>query len=213
MISDRLAAIAYMIDSNKVVFDVGSDHGLLPCFLVESGISPKVYAGDIAEGPLNSAKENIEKRGLSDKVITVLSDGLAKANDDVDVVVIAGMGYHTIKHILDSCDVTRYQNIIVQSNTDVELVRQYISDHEYTIEDERMIYDGFYYQIIKFSADMHDKYSDAEIKYGPVLLKKRDHIFLDYLRSKREKLIEINKKANKIEYQNTIKEIEDILYN
>ena len=213
MISDRLAAIAYMIDSNKVVFDVGSDHGLLPCFLVESGISPKVYAGDIAEGPLNSAKENIEKRGLSDKVITVLSDGLAKANDDVDVVVIAGMGYHTIKHILDSCDVTRYQNIIVQSNTDVELVRQYISDHEYTIEDERMIYDGFYYQIIKFSADMHDKYSDVEIKYGPVLLKKRDHIFLDYLRSKREKLIEINKKANKVEYQNTIKEIEDILYN
>ena len=213
MISDRLAAIAYMIDSNKVVFDVGSDHGLLPCFLVESGISPKVYAGDIAEGPLNSAKENIEKRGLSDKVITVLSDGLAKANDDVDVVVIAGMGYHTIKHILDSCDVTRYQNIIVQSNIDVELVRQYISDHEYTIEDERMIYDGFYYQIIKFSADMHDKYSDVEIKYGPVLLKKRDHIFLDYLRSKREKLIEINKKANKIEYQNTIKEIEDILYN
>ena len=213
MISDRLAAIAYMIDSNKVVFDVGSDHGLLPCFLVESGISPKVYAGDIAEGPLNSAKENIEKRGLSDKVITVLSDGLAKANDDVDVVVIAGMGYHTIKHILDSCDVTRYQNIIVQSNTDVELVRQYISDHEYTIEDERMIYDGFYYQIIKFSADMHDKYSGVEIKYGPVLLKKRDHIFLDYLRSKREKLIEINKKANKIEYQNTIKEIEDILYN
>lgn len=213
MISDRLAAIAYMIDSNKVVFDVGSDHGLLPCFLVESGISPKVYAGDIAEGPLNSAKENIEKRGLSDKVITVLSDGLTKANDDVDVVVIAGMGYHTIKHILDSCDVTRYQNIIVQSNTDVELVRQYISDHEYTIEDERMIYDGFYYQIIKFSADMHDKYSDVEIKYGPVLLKKRDHIFLDYLRSKREKLIEINKKANKIEYQNTIKEIEDILYN
>lgn len=213
MISDRLAAIAYMIDSNKVVFDVGSDHGLLPCFLVESGISPKVYAGDIAEGPLNSAKENIEKRGLSDKVITVLSDGLTKANDDVDVVVIAGMGYHTIKHILDSCDVTRYQNIIVQSNTDVELVRQYISDHEYTIEDERMIYDGFYYQIIKFSADMHDKYSDVEIKYGPVLLKKRDHIFLDYLRSKREKLIEINKKANKVEYQNTIKEIEDILYN
>ena len=213
MISDRLAAIAYMIDSNKVVFDVGSDHGLLPCFLVESGISPKVYAGDIAEGPLNSAKENIEKRGLSDKVITVLSDGLTKANDDVDVVVIAGMGYHTIKHILDSCDVTRYQNIIVQSNTDVELVRQYISDHEYTIEDERMIYDGFYYQIIKFSADMHDKYSDVEIKYGPVLLKKRDHIFLNYLRSKREKLIEINKKANKVEYQNTIKEIEDILYN
>ena len=213
MISDRLAAIAYMIDKNKVVFDVGSDHGLLPCFLIESGISPKVYAGDIAEGPLNAAKENIEKRGLQEKVVPVLSDGLAKASDDVDIVVIAGMGYHTIKHILDNCDVTRYQSILVQSNKDVELLRQYISDHEYTIEDERIIFDGFYYQIIKFSADMHEKYSDMQIKYGPILLKKRDHIFLDYLKDKKEKLIEINKNANKIEFQDTINEIDNILYN
>ena len=211
MISDRLAAIAYMIDSNKVVFDVGSDHGLLPCFLVESNISNKVYAGDIAQGPLNNAIENIEKRGLQGKVIPVLSDGLAKANDDVDVVVISGMGYHTIKHILDSCDVSKYQYILVQSNTDVELVRQYISEHMYTIEDERIIYDGFYYQIIKFSADMHDPYSDIEIKYGPILLKKKDHIFLNYLTDKRDKLIEINKLANKPEYEQTIKEIEDII--
>lgn len=213
MISDRLAAIAYMIDKNKVVFDVGSDHGLLPCFLVESGISPKAYAGDIGQEPLNNAIENINKRGLTDKVIPVLSDGLAKASEDVDVVVISGMGYHTIKHILDSCDVSQYQYFLVQSNTDVELVRQYISDHEYTIEDERIVYDDFYYQIIKFSADMHDKYSDLQIKYGPVLLKKRDHIFLDFLRSKHDKLVEINEKANKKEYEDTIKEIESILYN
>jgi len=213
MISDRLAAIAYMIDKNKVVFDVGSDHGLLPCFLIESGISNKVYAGDIALGPLNHAKENIEKRGLSNYVIPVLSDGLAKANDDVDIVVISGMGYHTIKHILDTSDVSRYQYFIIQSNRDVELVRKYISEHMYTIEDERIIYEDFYYQIIKFSADYHEPYSDLEIKYGPILLKKRDHIFLDYLRNKQDKLVEINSKANKDEYSKTISEIEKILYN
>lgn len=213
MISDRLAAIAYMIDINKVVFDVGSDHGLLPCFLVESGISPKAYAGDIAVGPLNNAKENIEKRGLREKVIPVLSDGLAKANDDVDVVVISGMGYHTIKHILDSCDITRYQYLLIQSNTDVDLLRQYISDHQYTIEDERMIYDGFYYQIIKFSADYHENYSDLEIKYGPIFLKKREHAFINYLKDRKDKLEEINVRANKKEYSDTIKEIEKILYN
>ena len=213
MISDRLAAIAYMIDRNKVVFDVGSDHALLPCFLVESNIATKVYAGDISDGPLAHAKENIEKRGLTDRVIPVLSDGLAKANDDVDVVVISGMGYHTIKHILDSCDVSRYQYFLVQSNTDVELLRKYISYHNYTIEDERIVYDDFYYQIIKFSADYDDSLSDLQIKYGPILLKKRDHIFLQFLKEKHDKLIEINKTANKEEYSITIKEIEDILYN
>lgn len=213
MISDRLAAIAYMVDKNKVVFDVGSDHALLPCFLIESGISNKVYAGDINEGPLQIAKTNIEKRGLKDKVIPVLSDGLAKANDDVDIVIISGMGYHTIKHILDNCDTSRYQYMIVQSNTDVNLLRQYISDHEYTIEDERIVYDGFYYQIIKFSSDLHDQYTPLEIKYGPILLKKRDHLFIEYLKKEHDKLVEINLTANKDEYKNTIKEIEDILYN
>ena len=213
MISDRLAAIAYMIDKNKVVFDVGSDHGLLPCFLVESEISPKVYAGDIAEGPLSHAKENIEKRGLEDRVIPVLSDGLAKANDDVDVVVISGMGYHTIIHILDNSEIDRYQYFLIQSNTDVDLLRKYISDHGFTIEDERIVYEDFYYQIIKFSADLHEPYSELEIKYGPILLKKRDHIFLDYLNDKKNKLLEINERANKKEFLDTINEIDKILYN
>lgn len=213
MISDRLAAIAYMIDKNKVVFDVGSDHGQLPCFLIESGIASKAYAGDIAIGPLEHAKQTIKKAHLEDKVIPVLSDGLAKANADVDVVVISGMGYHTIKHILDTCDVSRYQYFLIQSNTDVELLRQYISDHNYTIEDERIIYDGFYYQIIKFSADYNYNYSPLEIKFGPILLKKRDHIFLDYLKSRRDKLIEINLQANKEELVQEIKLIESVLYN
>ena len=40
-----------LIERNKVVFDVGSDHALLPSFLVENGICDKVYAGEIALGP------------------------------------------------------------------------------------------------------------------------------------------------------------------
>ena len=109
MISSRLLQIAMLVERNKVVFDVGSDHALLPCFLVQNNIARKVYAGEIAEGPLNHVKETVKKNNLEGKVIPVFSDGLAKAADDVDIVIIAGMGYHTIKHILDSCEVERYQ--------------------------------------------------------------------------------------------------------
>lgn len=213
MISSRLLQIAMLVDKNKVVFDVGSDHALLPCFLVENGISKKVYAGDIAQGPLNTGIQNIKKRNLEGKVIPVFSDGLAKAEDDVDIVIISGMGYHTIKHILDNCEIERYQYFIVQPNTDVELLRKYISDHNYTIEDERVVYDEFYYQIIKFSADLHDPYSDLEIKYGPILLKRKDEVFIDYLEDLMNRLIDINDKANKQEYTDTIEEIRQILYN
>ena len=152
MISNRLLQIAMLIERNKVVFDVGSDLALLPSFLVENGICDKVYAGEIALGPLDNVKQTIKRNGLEGRVIPVFSDGLSKAQDDVDIVVIAGMGFHTIKHVLDSCDVSRYQYFLVQSNTDVDELRRYISEKGYTIEDERVVYDGFYYQVIRFSA-------------------------------------------------------------
>ncbi|MBR4421632.1 MAG: SAM-dependent methyltransferase [Erysipelotrichaceae bacterium] len=213
MISPRLLQIAMMVEKNKVVFDVGSDHALLPCFLVQNRISPKVYAGEIAEGPFHKVKETIAKNELEEQVIPVFSDGLSKAPDDVDIVVIAGMGYHTICHILEQCDVSRYQYFLVQANSHVELLRKYLSEHCYTIEDEKVVYDDFYYQIIRFSADLHEPYTEKEIKYGPVLLKRRDEVFLAYLMDLRDRLTKINQEANKEEYAITIKEIEEILYN
>jgi len=213
MISKRLKEIAKMIDKDKVVFDVGSDHALLPCFLIQHNITKKVYAGDNKKGPLNNAIENIKKHHYEDYIIPVLSDGLEKVNDDVEVVVIAGMGYYTIEHILDNCDISKYDYLIVQTNSDVNLLRKYISDHHYTIEDERIIYDGFYYQIIKFSKSYHEKYSDLEIEFGPILLKNRENIFIDYLSDLLKRLQSINTKANSLEIENKIKQIEEILYN
>ena len=213
MISKRLLQIADLVEKNKVVFDVGSDHALLPCFLVEKGICQKVYAGEIAEGPLESGKQNIFRYGLQGKVIPVLCDGLSKAPDDVEVVIIAGMGFHTIRHILDHCDISRYDYFLVQPNTDVEKFREYISSHGYTIEDERIVHDGFYYQIIRFSKQQHDPYTDLEIKYGPILLKRKDKTFSAYLKEKSEYLKQINEKAKKEDFTRSIQEIEQILYN
>ena len=116
MLSERLLKIAEMIDNNKVVFDVGSDHALLPCFLLKNGICEKVYAGEVAEGPLNKVKEAVRKNGYERKLIPVFSDGLENAPEDVEVVVIAGMGFYTIKHILDECDISKYEYFIIHNS-------------------------------------------------------------------------------------------------
>ena len=213
MLSKRLKEIANLVEKAKVVFDVGSDHALLPCFLVLNEISPKVYAGDIALGPLNNGIENIKRYGLIDRVIPILSDGLDKAPEDVETVIISGMGYFTIEHILDNCDLNRFDNIIIQSNTDIDKLRQYISDHNYTILDEKVVHDEFYYQIIKINTNYHEKYDDLQIKYGPVLLDKMDESYICYLKDYRERLAKINERANKKEYQKTINQIDKILYN
>ena len=200
-----------MIDDNKVVFDVGSDHALLPCFLLENGICEKVYAGEVSEGPLNKVKQAVSRYGYEGKLIPVYSDGLNNASDDVQVVVIAGMGYYTIEHILNNCDVSKYDYFIVQSNTDVDKLRQYIADKGYRIIDEKVVKEGFYYQIVKFDGKEKASYTSLEIKYGPINISRMDETFREYLMDLRNRLEEINVRANKEEFRQTISEINDLL--
>ena len=83
MISNRLLQIAMLVERNKVVFDVGSDHALLPCFLLQKGISEKVYAGEIAEGPLNKVKEAVEKAEEAKEAAEDTAEEVGEKAEDV----------------------------------------------------------------------------------------------------------------------------------
>ena len=207
MLSKRLYEISRLIEKDKVVFDVGSDHGLLPCFLVKEGICPKAYAGDNKEGPLSRAKETIRKCHLEGKVIPVLGDGIENIADDVNIITICGMGFHTVKHILEGKDLSAYDYLVVQVNKDPDLLRQFISDNGYHIIDEIIVDDNFFYQVEIFDARGHNSYGAIEIKYGPCLLRKRDDDFIRYLKFLRKMHHDIYLRSKD---QNRLKEIEEI---
>lgn len=213
MISSRLQAIASLIPLNKVVFDVGSDHALLPCYLIKNHITNKVYAGDNKEGPLKSAKENIDYYKYNDQIKTVLSDGLDKASDDVEVVVIAGMGYHTAINILNKADINKYQLIITQVNKNADLLREFISNNNYTIVSEKLVYEDFYYEIVAFNTNYHDGYSKEEILFGPKLIEENSELFKEYLNYKKDNLINILNLSNNNDpiKQDIVKSINKIL--
>ena len=211
MLSKRLNAIKNLVDKDKVIYDVGTDHALLPCFLVKENIAKKVYAVDNKEGPLLKAKENINKFGLDGKVIPILSNGIDDIKNDVNIITICGMGYFTLIDILKDKDLSKYEKIIVQINKDTNLFRQYLSDNEYTIIDEEIVFDDFYYEIIVFNAKKDKKLNHLEIEYGPKNLEKRSEIFIDYLNDRKNKLIIVNESAHKQEYTKIIKEIDDII--
>ncbi len=211
MLSKRLLEIAKLVDENKVVYDIGSDHALLPCFLVTNKISQKVYAVDNKIGPLNHAKETIEKYGLEGKVIPLLSDGLNDVKDDGQIIVIAGMGYYTVMDIFKGKDLSKHQKIIVQVNKDVDKLRQFISDNNYTILDEVILKEDKFYQIIVFNTNYHDSYSEKEIAYGPILLKKKDAILLEYLKDLKERYVSHNKDAGVKELNKKISELDSVI--
>ena len=213
MISKRLETIAGLVPRNKVVFDVGSDHALLPCYLIEHGLAKKVYAGDNKVGPLENAKTNIKAYGFEDQIETVLSNGLEHAQDDVEVVTISGMGYFTVEKILEAKDISKYDCLIIQINKSMQLLRQYISDHHYTILNETVVKDDFYYEVVVFNTEYHESYTQEEIIYGPVLLKERSDVFLEYLNFKVDQIKKIvaNKTTGNESELNELKMLDKII--
>ncbi|MBQ5545864.1 MAG: SAM-dependent methyltransferase [Clostridia bacterium] len=138
----RLAACADMVREGKVPADIGTDHAYLPIWLVQSGKVPRAYASDIHEEPIQSAKFNIKRYGLSDKIITFTADGLAKIPpDDVDDIIIAGMGGDAIAAILAQADWIRDEKyrLILQPMSHAERLREYLYRHGFTMIDEKPV--------------------------------------------------------------------------
>ncbi len=59
--TERMMAIARMVESAKTVSDIGCDHAYTSIYLIEAGIAKHVIAMDINQGPLGVAKKNIEQ--------------------------------------------------------------------------------------------------------------------------------------------------------
>lgn len=151
----RLLTIANLIRKNKVVCDIGTDHAYLPCYLINKGICPFVYACDINEKPLLSAKTNVTANGLNDKIRLVLSNGLEKLNpDDIDDIVIAGMGGELIFEILTGVSWTtqsqskRDKMYILQPMTNVEFLRKNLYTQGFEILSETPVIDNKHFYTI-----------------------------------------------------------------
>lgn len=199
MKSIRIEKIAGMVHKGMIVADIGTDHAFLPVELVQKGIIPKAYACDVAEGPLRTAHSNISMAGLSEKIPVILSDGLEKVPDDAQCIVIAGMGYETARKILEA-DLDRLKNfrqIIVEVNRDTVEMRQWISDHHGTIDNEIYISEKKHdYIAISFTTEYHASYNEAQILFGPVLMQNGDPAYLDYLKRQKEKMERVLEKSH-----------------
>lgn len=185
-LSKRLASIASNIDKEDKVVDIGCDHGYLSIYLKAVNGNKVVIATDINENALNMAKKNINKNSIL--IETRLGNGLdVIKHNEVDTIIISGMGGNTILNILKKNKLKYIKKIVIQSNTDIPLIRKYINKLGYTIKNEQLIKDkNIYYIIITFTKGKH-KYTKKELYFGPILLKENNYLFNE------KKAIELNK--------------------
>lgn len=184
----RLYEIAKRVPKDTIVVDVGTDHGYIPIYLSLNNLCKKCIASDVNQGPLDSAKRHSDKYNIHTLELRKGS-GLQtiKAEDAVEVVIIAGMGGLLIIDILrNDLDIVKgVKKLILQPQTNVPEVRRFLHTIGYRIEEEVFLTEeGKYYTII-CAVHGEEKYlTDCEYEYGKYLLEHTTDLFKGWMNRK-----------------------------
>lgn len=172
-LSLRLSKIAEHIPYGSKLADIGTDHALLPVALVQDGHIPYAVAGELNDGPYQSACEQVEKASLQTFIQVRQGNGLEVLDpDEVDTVVIAGMGGNLICTILNegSVQLRTVNRLILQPNVGERYVRQWLVAHGWHLSKEVMVAEGeFIYEIL-----IADRDDEASVK-NKILYSEKKH--------------------------------------
>lgn len=151
-LSKRLQCVAAQVPEGARVADIGCDHGYLSLWLLQSGRAAFVHACDLREKPLENARENAARFGISAGLQFSCADGLrAVAPECVDTIVCAGMGGDLIAQLLRDapwvCD-QRYL-LILQPQSGGSDLRRFLSERGFGTLREALVEDGgFLYNVL-----------------------------------------------------------------
>ena len=180
-LSKRLNEIANMIDKDDVVIDVGCDHALLDIFLA-SKYNKVYYASDLRKSALNKGKENIEKYKMDNNIVLICDNGLNGIKDEynINTAVITGLGYQTILKILKNKEkLSSINKLVIESNTNPEIIRKYLVKNGYYIDKETLVLDNNFYYFITSYKKGEKKYNHIDLELG--IINNHD-LFNEYLK-------------------------------
>lgn len=184
-LSKRLETVASYIPKGAILADIGSDHAYLPCYSYLNGLIIQGVAGEITEGPLKSAKEQVRKSELEDKIDVRKGNGLEVISpNEVTCISIAGMGGSLIRTILDEGKekLEGVGRLILQPNIGSHRVREWLIEHEWELVTETILEeDGKIYEVLVAEKGNPKKpYTNLEagLLVGPFLMKEKNEVFV-----------------------------------
>lgn len=198
-LSDRLKKIASFIQPGTHFADIGSDHAYLPCYVCLQDETIRAIAGEVRNGPFLRAKETVEHFQLEQRIDVRLGNGLEviKQEDEVNTVVVAGMGGTLISNIIHEGreKLTSVNRLILQPNTNSYVVRKTFIENKFSLIEEIILEENhhIYEILVAEKNDTINVYNekeefDKQLLFGPILMKERSKTFIKKWQNEREKL-------------------------
>lgn len=175
-LTPRLRQLADWVPDGAMFADIGTDHALLPVWLVLQRRVHSCIASDLRPEPLRRAKATAKLWNVSG-IVFRLCDGLSGIRPaEVDTIAIAGLGGENIAAILAKAPWTRDGKhvLLLQPMTRVETLRRYLSESGYAIRREALVQErGILYPVMEASGgEMRltpgQCYGGAKLLYDPL---------------------------------------------
>lgn len=187
MISKRLNKISSHIKGKRMA-DIGTDHGLVPIFLIENKIVDYAIAADISKPSLQKAIDLAKEKNI--ELDARLGNGLEVLNpeDGIETVVIAGMGGVLIGEILSASEISKNVRLILQPMQGARELRKYLFENGYEIIDEDVVFeDDRYFEIIvvEYDGKIREAPNEIELKIPIQALRKKQEeafLYVEYLK-------------------------------
>ena len=145
--SKRIEKLVELFLGARSVADIGCDHGYTSILLAKTGKAEKIIACDIGQAPLESAKKNILREGLTDRIECRLGDGLEPIKPfEVETVLISGMGGPLMTEILEN-RIEEFSFAVLSPQSDFAKFRRFLFDRMEIVKEEYLEEGGKFYRL------------------------------------------------------------------
>lgn len=184
-LDQRLKLAASFVRPGAVFADVGCDHGRLSVYLIQQQGAKCGFACDIRPQPLEKAQQLIARKGLTERITPVLTDGLmGMEGRGITDVIVAGIGGEVLAHVVEKAPFLKDPavRIILQPQSKEHILRKTLCRLGYQIEEEHCVHSGrFLYTVMVVSYCGQEWEADDFFAYTGLLIHNPDE-------NKKEKL-------------------------
>ena len=138
-----------------------------------SGYINSIEAKNLGQAVVNLGGGRLRKEDTIDYDVGL---EVLKNSDDIDTILISGMGTSTILSIIENPYFKKINKLVIQSNNDHEILRAELIKKSFNIIHEEMVKDAnkTYINIVFIRG--RKTYTELEIKYGPILVRNLDYL-------------------------------------